>query len=50
MSLYEFVHIIAPPLSMSCSPILVFLGALKAWQELSVYKDVSAPCWAEGSD
>jgi hypothetical protein len=50
MSLHEFVYIIAPPLTVSCSPILIFLGVLKAWQRLSVYKDMSVPCWAEGSD
>lgn len=50
MSLHEFVTIIAPPLTASCSPILVFLGALKAWQELSRDEDISLPCWAEGSD
>ena len=50
MSLHEFVTIIAPPLTASCSPILVLLGALKAWQALSVFKDTSVPCWAEGSD
>jgi hypothetical protein len=50
MSLHEFVHIVAPPLSVSCTPILLVLGVLKAWQELAMYKDVSAPCWAEGSD
>ena len=50
MSLHEFVHIIAPPLTVSCSPILLLLGVLKAWQTLSVYKDMSVPCWAEGSD
>jgi hypothetical protein len=50
MSLYEFVYIIAPPLTVSCSPILLLLGVLKAWQRLSVSKDISVPCWAEGSD
>lgn len=50
MSFHELLMIIAPPLSVSCSPILVLLGALKAWQELSVSKDMSVPCWAEGSD
>jgi hypothetical protein len=50
MSLHEFVHIILPPLTVSCSPILVFLGALKAWQRLSIDKDMSVPCWAEGSN
>ena len=50
MSLHEFVYIIAPPLTVSCSPILILLGVLKAWQRLSVSKEISVPCWAEGSD
>lgn len=50
MSLHEFVHSIAPSLAVSCSPILILLGALKAWQRLCVSKDMSMPCWAEGSD
>ena len=49
MSLQEFVSIIAPPLTVSCSPILL-LGVRKAWQRLSVSKEISVPCWAEGSD
>jgi hypothetical protein len=50
MSFHEFLTIIALPLTMSCTPILGLLGVVKAWQALSVYKDMSLPCWAEGSD
>ena len=50
MSLHACVHIIAPPLTVSCSRILLPLGVLQAWQRLSVSKDMSVPCWAEGSD
>ena len=49
MSLHEFVSSIAPPLTVSCSPILL-LGVRKAWQRLSVSTEISVPCWAEGSD
>ncbi len=49
--IHELLAILAPPLAVSCGPILVLLGGLKAWQRLSREKDLSSvPCWAERND
>ena len=51
MSPYELLAILALPLAVSCGPIVICLGIIKAWQMLSKEKDISSvPCWAEGSD
>ena len=49
MPIHELLAILTPPLTVSCGPILLLLGAHKAWQTLAREMDFSSvPCWAEG--